>query len=124
MLPQAGENDHAYGIRVFQAGRERLPIHSEWDTVRAEVMYRANRAKFASNADLRADLLSTGNAKLAHPDAGFWGEWNALVMTRIREELRPEGERNQALLQSLEAKFAQQLGGVADVPIGLETYDK
>merc|ERR1712107_425078 len=104
-LPEDG--DRGFSLRMFQAGRERLPIRSDWDGVRAEVMYRVVRAKFASNPDLQKELLATGSTKFGHPDAGFWGIWNPNIMTRLREELRPPHERVSGLLESLEKAFEE-----------------
>ncbi len=81
------------------------------DAVKIEIMYRVNAAKYAQHADLRAELLSTGSMAIdgcastswATRGGGRenWSTWNGIIHTRIREELRPEGERDTALLQAL-----------------------
>jgi len=121
-LPEEGEGDRPYGLRMFQMGRERLPIRADWDVVRAEVMYRVTRAKFASNKDCQEELLATGCKAFGHHDAGFWGVWNPKIMTRLREELRPPEERVPHVLEALEKEFAVQLAsGDVGMPLpGLE----
>jgi hypothetical protein len=74
-------------------------------------MHRVNTAKYAQHADLRAELLSTGSVAIdgcastswATRGGGRenWSTWNGVIHARMREELRPEGERDTALLQAL-----------------------
>ena len=46
-------------------GRDRsLPLRRDWESVKVEVMRKAVRAKFTQHEDLRALLLSTGEAKI------------------------------------------------------------
>ena len=45
-------------------------------------------------------------------EEGFWGEWNTNIILRVREELRPPEERDQALLGELVRRFEQQREGV------------
>lgn len=51
-----------------------VPIRSEWESVREEVMFKALRLKF-ERSELRALLLSTGECPLveASPVDHFWG---------------------------------------------------
>ncbi len=52
------------------------PIRPDWDEIREEVMWRANYAKFSTNPEARAKLLSTGTEELveASPYDDFWGQ--------------------------------------------------
>ena len=52
-----------------------VPIRSNWDTFRIEVMRKAVEAKFSQNEDLKEKLLETGNRNLveASPTDTFWG---------------------------------------------------
>ncbi|MEO1654175.1 MAG: NADAR family protein [Bacteroidota bacterium] len=51
----------------------RVTLRSDWDRVKDSVMYDAVYAKFTQLADLRAPLLSTGEAKImGHTDLGGW----------------------------------------------------
>ncbi len=82
-----------------RVGRDRrLGIRSDWDSIRAEVMRRALRAKFTYHPELAELLLSTGDALLVehteHDD--FWGDGgdgsgrNMLgkLLMVLREELK------------------------------------
>eukprot|EP00927_Polykrikos_kofoidii_P025951 TRINITY_DN23223_c0_g1_i1.p1 TRINITY_DN23223_c0_g1~~TRINITY_DN23223_c0_g1_i1.p1 ORF type:complete len:432 (+),score=66.27 TRINITY_DN23223_c0_g1_i1:273-1568(+) len=120
MVPKAKEDSREYGIRIFQAGRERLPFRTDWDIVKAEVMYRALRAKFARHLDAQAELLATGTLTIRHPDGGFWGEWIGLAFMRLREELRPSTERIPGLLEELVQRFQDRLGSSKPSLPGLE----
>jgi len=52
-----------------------IPIRTDWDSVREEVMAKAIEAKFTQNEALKALLLSTGTKKLeeASPIDSYWG---------------------------------------------------
>eukprot|EP01051_Picozoa_sp_SAG22_P018737 SAG22_NODE_3245_length_1834_cov_1.074352_2_plen_470_part_00 len=110
--PTQGDDAESFGIKAIQAGRTRDPsFRADWELVKQEIMYRAVRAKFACNPDNRAELLATGRQRIQHPEEGFWGVWNTNIILRVREELRPPGERDQALLGELVRRFEQQQGG-------------
>lgn len=114
MRPEAGERAAAFGRQCFRAGQARHPsFRTEWDGVKAEVMYRASRAKFIQNSDSAAQLLATGEAAITRPDDpdGFWALWNCYIMKRIRIELKPPAQRSQtetSTLQLIESKFDLQ----------------
>lgn len=114
MRPEEGERAMAFGRQVFRAGQDRKSsFRTEWDGIKAEVMYRASRAKFIQNADSASALLATGEAKITRPDDpdGFWALWNCYIMRRIRVELKPPGQRSEADnkdLTMIESKFDLQ----------------
>jgi predicted NAD-dependent protein-ADP-ribosyltransferase YbiA (DUF1768 family) len=113
--PSDGEGSWSYGIKCARAGQVRdLSFRKDWDGVRAECMYRINRAKFAANADAREELLATGSKPLKHEEAGYWGVWNTNVMLRIREELKPPDQVNEKLLAELVSAFSKELTGNGD----------
>jgi hypothetical protein len=82
-------------------GRRRdLPLRKDWEQVKDDVMRRALYAKFTQHADLRALLLSTGDAELIENAPGdfYWGigkdgtgrnRLGALLM-ELRAKLRAE----------------------------------
>ena len=75
---------------VFQLGRTRsVALRDDWEEVKATSMYNAVKAKFSQNEAARSELLAT-TSSLAHPEGGFWGEMNASITERVREELREE----------------------------------
>merc|ERR1712110_1232620 len=39
--------------------------------------------------------------------SNFWDDWNTKILARIREELRPEAERDQELLEAVVSVMAQ-----------------
>lgn len=80
-------------------GRDRKnPIRRDWESVKVEVMRKAVRAKFTQQEDIRAVLLSTGDAKIVEhtTNDSYWGDGgdgsgkNMLgrILMEIREELR------------------------------------
>jgi ribA/ribD-fused uncharacterized protein len=57
-------------------GRSRKqPIRPDWNDVKDDIMRRAVRAKFAAHPDIRAVLLSTGDAELIERTTNdyYWG---------------------------------------------------
>jgi ribA/ribD-fused uncharacterized protein len=80
-------------------GRDRKKkLRRDWESVKVSVMTQAVRAKFTQHADLRALLLSTGDAKIVEhtENDSYWGDGgdgsgrNMLgqVLMRIRADLR------------------------------------
>lgn len=66
-------------------------IRDDWEAVKVDVMYEANKAKFMApgNEALRDALLSTGRGRIQAYGFPFWAKWNGILLERIREELRP-----------------------------------
>jgi len=114
LRPEEGPKRAAFGRQCFRAGNARLPsFRTEWDGIKAEVMYRASRAKFIQNSDSASQLLATGEAKISREDDpdGFWRLWNCQIMRRIRIELKPPDQRSQTendTLKNIESKFDLQ----------------
>ncbi|WP_425394936.1 NADAR family protein [Aeoliella sp.] len=84
-------------------GRSRkVPIRSDWESVKLDVMRRAVRAKFAAHEALRELLLSTGDQLLVEAAKGdaFWGtgddgsgqNWLGRILMEVRDELREGNE--------------------------------
>lgn len=108
--------DAAYRERIRSAatpklaaelGRSReLPLRSDWESVKDDVMYRAVLKKFQTHAQLRELLLTTGDEEIVENAAGdyYWGcgkdgsGQNKLGYTlmRVRTKLRAEEERTSA----------------------------
>lgn len=85
-------------------GRDRgRPLRRDWEKVKDDVMRRAVRAKFDAHEELRALLLSTGEAELveAAPNDFYWGAGadgsgrNMLgrILMEVRTALRKEAEQ-------------------------------
>jgi N-glycosidase YbiA len=80
-------------------GRNRhWPLRPDWEQVKDEIMYRAVLRKFETHSDIRATLLSTGDAELIENTTTdyYWGcgedktGKNRLgkILMKVREELR------------------------------------
>jgi ribA/ribD-fused uncharacterized protein len=75
--------EHAERIRqastpaeAKKLGRSRkVPLRADWEEIKDDVMRRAVRCKFASHADLRETLLSTGDEEIVEnaPTDYYWG---------------------------------------------------
>ncbi|EGD80553.1 swarming motility protein YbiA [Salpingoeca rosetta] len=78
-----------------------VKLRSDWEDVKYDVMYKACLAKFTQHADLRKQLLDTGDAKLIEHTRNdrVWGDGgdgtgqNKLgqVLMEVRRELREKG---------------------------------
>jgi predicted NAD-dependent protein-ADP-ribosyltransferase YbiA (DUF1768 family) len=90
--------------------------HARVDDFRGlEVLYIANCAKFEQNPSFRQKLLQTyGPIEAPMELTDEWQPWQARVLERIREELRPPAERDSARLQQLHDDFARS--GAFDEP--------
>ena len=103
--------DAAYRQRIRKAhspmeaarmGRDRrMKLRRDWESVKVSVMHAALLAKFRQHEDLRALLLSTGDAKLVEhtENDDYWGDGgdghgrNMLgqLLMRVRAALATEG---------------------------------
>ena len=91
--------------------QSRSMLRKDWNLVKVEVMYRANKAKFQSNSDLAAILCSTKGRLRALGNENEWATWNAILLERIREELRPNTDRDTIAL-NLRVSIMQCLSDV------------
>jgi N-glycosidase YbiA len=80
-------------------GRSRKrPLRKDWEAVKDRIMHEAVLAKFTRHAELRATLLSSGNATIVeHTEKDrYWGDgddgscrnWLGQILMQVREELR------------------------------------
>lgn len=87
--------------QAAELGRSRaVPLRTDWEAIKEDVMYRAVRAKFQTHPALKTLLLSTGSAEIIENAPGdyYWGcgkdgsGKNRLghVLMRVREELAQE----------------------------------
>lgn len=84
----------------------RVSLRKDWEMVKVRVMYTGNRAKFEQHPALAQSLVSTGNAKISfHASSDFWCNWNAIIMTLLREEFKAEGEQDKELIDRLWRKI-------------------
>ncbi|MGD0044065.1 MAG: NADAR family protein [Isosphaeraceae bacterium] len=80
-------------------GRSRKrPLRKDWEAVKDRIMHEAVLAKFTQHAELRATLLSSGNATIVeHTEKDrYWGDGDdgsgrnrlGQILMQVREELR------------------------------------
>jgi len=80
-------------------GRSRkVPIRSDWEQIKVDIMRAAVRQKIAAHSDLIQLLLGTGDEELieAAPRDSFWGcgkdgtgsNWLGRILMEVREELK------------------------------------
>ncbi len=80
-------------------GRSRKrPLRKDWEAVKNRIMHEAVLAKFTQHAELRATLLSSGNATIVeHTEKDrYWGDGDdgsgrnrlGQILMQVREELR------------------------------------
>lgn len=90
----------ASGGDAFTLGNDRtFAARPDWERVKVDAMYQANLAKFSQNRDLREVLVSSKGPITAF-GFPFWAKWNAVLLERIREELKPASERDEATLKA------------------------
>jgi ribA/ribD-fused uncharacterized protein len=89
-------------MEAARMGRDRrMKLRRDWESVKVSVMHAALLAKFRQHDDLRALLLSTGDAKLVEhtENDDYWGDGgdgrgrNMLgqLLMRVRAALATEG---------------------------------
>lgn len=85
--------------RAAELGRSRaMPLRTDWEEVKEEIMYQAVRTKFETHPALKTLLLSTGTEEIIENAPGdyYWGcgkegtGKNRLghILMQVREELR------------------------------------
>jgi ribA/ribD-fused uncharacterized protein len=90
-------------------GRSRkVPIRTDWEAVKLDVMRKAVGQKFRTHPALAALLLSTGDEQLieAAPRDYFWGagakgtglNWLGKILMELREEIRAEESNDKCAL--------------------------
>eukprot|EP01059_Diplonema_ambulator_P019356 TRINITY_DN3250_c0_g1_i1.p2 TRINITY_DN3250_c0_g1~~TRINITY_DN3250_c0_g1_i1.p2 ORF type:complete len:158 (+),score=56.96 TRINITY_DN3250_c0_g1_i1:1318-1791(+) len=78
------------GTKQWELGQKRSAKRvPNWEEVKIDVMYEANKAKFEQDDGAREELLST-TGRIEAGGFPFWKKWNELILERLREELRPE----------------------------------
>jgi ribA/ribD-fused uncharacterized protein len=74
-------------------------LRQDWEVVKLDMMYIANLAKFSHSEHLKRLLLDCHGPIVC--DGGlFWATWNAVILERIREELRDDSQKDHELLRT------------------------
>lgn len=107
-VPKPGEKAWDHGMRAWQAGQLGA-ARRDWEAVKVEAMYFANRVKLQQNPALLASLLESNGTALGHVthmgSGKFWDKWNPILLMLLREELSPGGG-NAARVQELHSQMA------------------
>jgi len=76
--------------RAWSMGQSRrATLRDDWEAVKANVMYRAVKAKYDQHPALATELVATKGAIRAAPSTADWQHVNSVILERVREELRP-----------------------------------
>jgi ribA/ribD-fused uncharacterized protein len=90
-------------MNAARMGRSRKrPLRRDWESVKNSVMREAVMAKFTQNKELKALLLSTGDATLVEHTANdsYWGDGGdgtgknmlGIILMEVRHKLKEEHE--------------------------------
>lgn len=105
--PKPGEKAWDHGMRAWQAGQLGT-ARKDWDAVKVEAMYFANKVKLEQNPALLASLVESNGSpqgSITHRGSGkFWDDWNPTILMLLREELSPSGG-DAAIIETLRAQM-------------------
>jgi len=90
----------------FQRGNAGAGLRADWEAVKVDMMYAANRAKYEQNPELRELLVNTRGRIRARGARDMWATWNEVLLERLREELRQDVDRDSAVLEARVAMMA------------------
>eukprot|EP00416_Gambierdiscus_australes_P031435 CAMPEP_0171088032 /NCGR_PEP_ID=MMETSP0766_2-20121228/20523_1 /TAXON_ID=439317 /ORGANISM="Gambierdiscus australes, Strain CAWD 149" /LENGTH=172 /DNA_ID=CAMNT_0011545787 /DNA_START=40 /DNA_END=558 /DNA_ORIENTATION=+ len=101
--------------KAWSVGQRPGTIRPDWEHIKVNVMYRAVAAKYAAHPELAAELAATSGRIVAGVSTADWQHTNALILERVREELRPAEQRSRryAALVSLTEPRLQGEAAVA-----------
>ncbi len=91
------------GIGCWTAG-SKVTLRKNWDKIRVDIMYEANKEKIEQNPQLLETLIKTEGQVYFFESTYFWNYWNARIIERIRATNR-RTEKDLQYLQILEKKF-------------------
>lgn len=96
------KSDTGLGAWVYG---NKIKLRKDWEAIKVKAMYEGNLEKFKQNEDLRNALLSSKGKVEFNNSTPFWNHWNALIMERIRAELRANED---------DLKVAEEIKGIMD----------
>ncbi len=86
-----------YGIGCWSAGSKVKNLRKDWEMVKVNIMYYANKFKIEQNLSLLEILVKTEGIIKLEESTTFWNFWNARILERIRAENRQNDNDNQYL---------------------------
>lgn len=78
-------------MKTWALGNQ-VTLRKDWESVKVQIMYEGNLAKFKQNPEIAELLLKTNGDVVFKGSTPFWNKWNAYIMQRIRAELRNNEE--------------------------------
>lgn len=94
------------GVAAKRLGRK-VTLREDWEAVKNDIMYQVLKAKFTQSAELREQLLATGNLYLEETNYWkdtYWGVCNGvgrnmlgLLLMRVRNEIRQQQNQQASL---------------------------
>ena len=96
-VPEIGESDDEYGLRVWLLGQPRgdSTMRDDWEQEKVKVMLLLNLAKYASDADLQDELVATDGFSIeAKGSTANWKHWNECTQIWIRQILMSQDDLN------------------------------
>ncbi|CAF1166486.1 unnamed protein product [Didymodactylos carnosus] len=92
------------GADVWMAGSG-IKLRPDWESVKVQVMYEGNKAKFDQNPNYAEQLKNSKGRVTFAVSSPFWNKWNGLIMERIRAEIRQNGKEDEETAKEIKAKM-------------------
>ena len=96
-VPEIGESDDEYGLRVWLLGQPRgdSTMRDDWEQEKVKVMLLLNLAKYASDTNLQDELVATDGFSIeAKGSTANWKHWNECTQIWIRQILMSQDDLN------------------------------
>jgi predicted NAD-dependent protein-ADP-ribosyltransferase YbiA (DUF1768 family) len=96
-MPEIGESDQEYGLRVWLLGQPRddSTMRDDWEQEKVKIMLLLNLAKYASDTELQDELVATDGFSIeARRSTANWKHWNECTQIWIRQILMSQGDLN------------------------------
>lgn len=90
------------GETCWKAGSE-IILRDDWEKIKVEIMYKANKSKIEQNPEFTKRLVSTNGPITQTHSSNFWNYWNSAIFERIRAEVRQNGDQDSKV--AAEIKF-------------------
>merc|ERR1719261_1790788 len=85
MTPKDNESSFDHGMRCWRIG-QRLPRRADWEAVKVDAMYEANKAKLSQHPEKLAGLIACALPLSHRGSSAFWDKWNCVLLTLLRAE--------------------------------------